>query len=121
MLYEVITSNAHAAPCGLSVIPAETGEPLRKDVSGQHHIWVLQHGWAHRNHAEKGRITSYNVCYTKLLRLLPVRARLPPAVQVADGDEPARERAARLAKRPPHTAAERRGVAHRLARRNNFV
>jgi len=48
-------SNAHAAPCGLSVIPAETGEPLRKDVSGQHHIWVLQHGWAHRNHAEKGQ------------------------------------------------------------------
>ncbi|WP_419785660.1 polysaccharide deacetylase family protein [Pseudodesulfovibrio sp.] len=48
-------SNVHGVACGLAVIPAETGEPLRKNVSAQHNIWVLQHGWAHVNHAEKGQ------------------------------------------------------------------
>ncbi|MEF2232378.1 MAG: polysaccharide deacetylase family protein [Pseudodesulfovibrio sp.] len=44
-----------AAPCGLAVVPAQTGEPLRKDVSGQRQIWVLQHGWSHTNWADKGK------------------------------------------------------------------
>ncbi len=44
-------SAVHAVPCGLAAVPARTGEALRKDVSGQPHIWVLQHGWAHINYA----------------------------------------------------------------------
>lgn len=48
-------SAEHAVPCGLAAVPAKAGEPLRKNISGQHDIWVLQHGWAHINHAEKGQ------------------------------------------------------------------
>ncbi|QGY41988.1 hypothetical protein GM415_04950 [Pseudodesulfovibrio cashew] len=47
-------SDRHETPCGLAVIPARAGEPLRKAVSQAHHIWVLQHGYAHKNHAPKG-------------------------------------------------------------------
>ncbi len=43
-------SERFGVPCGLAVIPATTGEPLRKDVSNQSQIWVLQHGYAHINH-----------------------------------------------------------------------
>lgn len=48
-------SQKHDVPCGLATIPATAGEPLRKDVSGQSHIWVLQHGFAHVNHAQSGK------------------------------------------------------------------
>lgn len=47
-------SGQHAVPCGLAVIPSMAGEPLRKDVSSQPFIWVLQHGYAHINHASSG-------------------------------------------------------------------
>lgn len=47
-------TEAHSAPCGLAVIPAKTGEPLRRFVSGCSHIWILQHGFAHVNHAPSG-------------------------------------------------------------------
>jgi len=43
-------SNEHVVPCGLAAVPAWAGEPLRKDVSNQPHIWILQHGYAHINH-----------------------------------------------------------------------
>lgn len=45
-------SSSAGVPCGLATIPARAGEPLRKDVSNQPHIWVLQHGYAHVNHAK---------------------------------------------------------------------
>ncbi len=47
-------SEEHAVPCALATIPVRAGEPLRKSVSGGAHIWVLQHGFAHINHAPKG-------------------------------------------------------------------
>lgn len=47
-------SEEHAVPCGLATIPQRAGEPLRKDVSDAPYIWVLQHGFAHINHAPKG-------------------------------------------------------------------
>ena len=48
-------SAERGVPCGLATVPAKAGEPLRKDVSGQNDIWVLQHGWAHVNHARDGK------------------------------------------------------------------
>lgn len=45
-------SQSTGVPCGLATIPARAGEPLRKDVSSQSYIWVLQHGYAHTNHAK---------------------------------------------------------------------
>jgi len=47
-------SDRFAVPCGLATVPARTGEPLRKAVTHAHHIWVLQHGYAHKNHAPSG-------------------------------------------------------------------
>lgn len=46
-------TEAHKAPCGLAVVPAKTGESLRKFLSGTGYIWILQHGYAHVNHAPK--------------------------------------------------------------------
>lgn len=47
-------SNEYSVPCGLSTVPAKAGEPLRKAVSGSSGIWILQHGYAHINHAPSG-------------------------------------------------------------------
>jgi len=47
-------SNRHAVPCGLAAIPAGTGEPLRKAVTDAAHVWVLQHGFSHADHAPEG-------------------------------------------------------------------
>jgi len=47
-------SNEHAVPCGLATIPARAGEPLKKNISDASHIWILQHGYAHINHAPSG-------------------------------------------------------------------
>jgi len=47
-------SNRHGVPCGLATVPVETGEPLRKVVSDAGNLWVLQHGYAHVNHAPSG-------------------------------------------------------------------
>lgn len=47
-------SDQYAVPCGLATIPARAGEPLRKAISNATHIWVLQHGYAHINHANSG-------------------------------------------------------------------
>jgi len=44
----------HHAPCGLAVIPAKADAPLRKFIAGTSYIWVLQHGYAHINHAPSG-------------------------------------------------------------------
>ena len=41
-------------PCGLATVPAKAGEPLRKAVSHANRVWVLQHGYAHVNHAPSG-------------------------------------------------------------------
>ena len=47
-------SEQHATPCGLATIPVRAGEPLCKAVNDQSFIWVLQHGYAHINHAPSG-------------------------------------------------------------------
>ncbi|QJB55774.1 polysaccharide deacetylase family protein [Pseudodesulfovibrio sp. zrk46] len=47
-------SDQYAAPCGLATIPVRAGEPLRKTLAEAPHVWVLQHGYAHVNHAPKG-------------------------------------------------------------------
>ena len=47
-------SDRHLVPCGLAAVPAKAGEPLRKTVSHAHHVWILQHGYAHKNHAPSG-------------------------------------------------------------------
>jgi len=47
-------SNRFGVPCGLATIPAKAGEPLRKTISGAANIWILQHGYAHINHAPSG-------------------------------------------------------------------
>jgi len=47
-------SNQHAVPCGLATIPARSGEPLGKALSDATHIWIIQHGYAHINHASSG-------------------------------------------------------------------
>lgn len=47
-------SETFGVPCGLATIPARAGEPLRNALSGTSAILVLQHGYAHVNHAPKG-------------------------------------------------------------------
>ncbi|MBC16202.1 MAG: hypothetical protein CL942_09730 [Desulfovibrio sp.] len=47
-------SERHAAPCGLATVPTRTGEALGRVVAESSHLWVLQHGYAHVNHAPKG-------------------------------------------------------------------
>lgn len=47
-------SDRHGVACGLSVVPARIGEPLRKSVSGAGNVWVLQHGYAHADHSPNG-------------------------------------------------------------------
>lgn len=47
-------SEEHAIPCGLATIPERAGEPLRKVLSDASYAWILQHGFAHKNHAPKG-------------------------------------------------------------------
>ena len=47
-------SSAHTVPCGLATIPERTGEPLQKNISDAPYIWILQHGYAHKNHAPSG-------------------------------------------------------------------
>lgn len=50
----LLLSDRFGAPCGLATVPAKTGEPLRKGLSHASHVWVLQHGYAHKNHAPSG-------------------------------------------------------------------
>ena len=45
-------SDGHGVQCGLAAIPARAGEPLRKAVTDAGQLWVLQHGYAHVNHAK---------------------------------------------------------------------
>jgi len=47
-------SNEYGIPCGLAAVPTRAGEPLRKTISDAPHIWILQHGYAHKNHAPSG-------------------------------------------------------------------
>ncbi|WP_229590747.1 polysaccharide deacetylase family protein [Pseudodesulfovibrio sediminis] len=47
-------SDRFGVPCGLAAIPAKAGEPLRKTISDAAGIWILQHGYAHTNHATPG-------------------------------------------------------------------
>jgi hypothetical protein len=47
-------SDGHAVPCGLATIPTRSGEPLGKVVSRAQYIWIIQHGYAHKNHAPSG-------------------------------------------------------------------
>jgi hypothetical protein len=47
-------SDQYSVPCGLAAIPLLAGEPLKKIVSNAAHIWVLQHGYSHKNHAPSG-------------------------------------------------------------------
>ena len=47
-------SDRHGVPCGLATVPAKAGEPLRKAVSHASQVWILQHGYAHTNHAPSG-------------------------------------------------------------------
>jgi len=47
-------STRHAVPCGLAAVPMRAGESLRQVVNECEHAWVLQHGYAHINHAPKG-------------------------------------------------------------------
>ncbi|WP_272698948.1 polysaccharide deacetylase family protein [Desulfovibrio sp. Fe33] len=50
----IALSDRFGVPCGLATVPAKAGEPLRKTVSHAHNVWVLQHGFAHVNHAPSG-------------------------------------------------------------------
>ncbi|WP_316898324.1 polysaccharide deacetylase family protein [Pseudodesulfovibrio indicus] len=47
-------SDRFGVPCGLATVPALAGEPLRKGLSHASHIWILQHGYAHKNRAKSG-------------------------------------------------------------------
>lgn len=47
-------SNRFGVACGLAAVPARAGEPLRKTISDATDVWILQHGYAHTNHAPSG-------------------------------------------------------------------
>ena len=67
MLYEVITQQAlpKAAYIGF------TGTPLLKDDKTENKFGKIIHSYTMQQ-AVEDRITSYNVCYTKLLRISKV-------------------------------------------------
>lgn len=44
----------HGVACGLAVIPARAGAPLRDEVLAAPGLFALQHGYAHVNHAPSG-------------------------------------------------------------------
>jgi hypothetical protein len=48
---------ARPLPLALAVIPAAADRPLADRLRGLRHIGVLQHGWAHANHAPEGERT----------------------------------------------------------------
>lgn len=51
----LVLADELAVPVTLAVIPAETGTPLSERLAaGRIETWVLQHGWAHANHAVDG-------------------------------------------------------------------
>lgn len=50
----VSLSETHNAPCGLAVIPLRAGTELVQVVERASRLWVLQHGYAHINHAPSG-------------------------------------------------------------------
>ena len=73
MLYEVITDFAEKAPRAVFrqqqrvlAAPAEAG--LRRERDLHDRRGIAEHTMAERADALLDRITSYNVCYTKLLR-----------------------------------------------------
>ncbi len=45
----------HAAPLALAVVPAWLDPPSAGAITGQASVDVLQHGWAHENHAQAGK------------------------------------------------------------------
>ena len=47
-------TDEYAVPCSLAAIPLRAGEPLRETISHAPHIWILQHGYSHKNHAPSG-------------------------------------------------------------------
>lgn len=47
-------SRSRSFPCALSVIPAATGPALAKRLENHPEISVIQHGYAHTDHAPKG-------------------------------------------------------------------
>lgn len=47
----IAVTKAKAIPLALAVIPAQTGEPLAKRLSGEVLVSVAVHGWSHHNHA----------------------------------------------------------------------
>lgn len=48
-------SSRHRIPCNLAVIPAAAENSLRERLSHAPLAWVLQHGYAHVNHAPRGQ------------------------------------------------------------------
>ena len=50
----VYLSETFHAPCGLATIPVRAGNALAEFVDGSAYLWVLQHGYAHINHAPSG-------------------------------------------------------------------
>ncbi|MEO1225431.1 MAG: polysaccharide deacetylase family protein [Pseudomonadota bacterium] len=47
-------ADRYAAPVGLAVIPRDATEALAGRLAASTNVGVLQHGWAHRNHAGPG-------------------------------------------------------------------
>ena len=66
MLYEVITRRRALSHAGADGGAARLG--LAGGGAARHHAALLSDHGHGRRHADRHRITSYNVCYTKLLR-----------------------------------------------------
>ncbi len=47
--------DAHSVPCCLAAIPARIEDSLVHALQNSPHAWVLQHGFAHENHASQGQ------------------------------------------------------------------
>ena len=56
-----LLATAGEAPVALAVIPAQADRALaaRLDRAGQASVWVLQHGWRHRDHAAGGKKSEF--------------------------------------------------------------
>lgn len=70
----------HRVPLALAVIPAAAGPPLANRVAAAPNVQVLQHGYAHRNHAgpsaKKCELTLVRPAATVIAELAAGRARL---------------------------------------------
>jgi hypothetical protein len=51
----LLLANQHEVDIALAVIPKDATQALADRLAAEHHAWILQHGWQHRNFQRKDK------------------------------------------------------------------